>query len=283
MKVFLIRGVISVMIFSPFSVLMSLYSKEKPSYLDECFQSLKDQTLQPSEIIIVFDGPVGGALTSIVDKWSEELNIKKIVIDKNVGLGLALNEGMKSCSNEYIARMDTDDICYPQRFERQMSFLLSNPHIELLGCNVIEFDEVNNERVKSLPEENDEIKKYSELKNPFNHMSVIFKKSRVMSVGGYNHHLYMEDYNLWLRMLASNVKTHNLNEILLKVRVGSSMLKRRRGLQYIKSEFQLYRLKNQLKTIGWIKNFIFFAIRLSMRIIPIRVLSVIYSIERKSN
>ncbi|MDU6106811.1 MAG: glycosyltransferase [Klebsiella pneumoniae] len=269
--------------FHSFSVLMSLYYRENPIYLNECLNSLNNQTLPADEIVIVYDGPVGEELEKVVNKWERILPIKKVILSENVGLGCALNEGMKFCSNEYIARMDTDDICFERRFERQFDILRSDPKIDLLGTAIIEIDDDSNTRLKILPTKSDEIKKFVKLKNPFNHMSVVFKKTSVLEVGGYKHHLYMEDYNLWLRMLANNKICLNISDVLLKVRVGKNMLQRRKGINYIKSEYILYRLKNKLNIASPLLNFGLFSFRVIMRIIPTKLLALAYSIDRKNN
>ncbi|MGK3126468.1 glycosyltransferase [Candidatus Pantoea formicae] len=263
-----------------FSVLMSLYFKETAESLESCFFSLEQQTLQPAEIVLVIDGPIGESLEQVVAIWEKKLNVTRVQLDKNIGLGMALAEGMKHCSYEYIARMDTDDICLPERFQLQMKFLSENPDVVLLGTAVIEFDDVGQQRLKRLPELHDDIKQFSRLKNPFNHMSVFFKKSVVEEVGGYRHHLYMEDYNLWLRIIAANFRTHNLTDILLIVRAGSGMLKKRRGFNYIKSEVSLFNLKKNLRTVSIANNLAAFGVRVFTRVAPEKFLEFLYRIDR---
>ncbi|HBM2857206.1 TPA: glycosyltransferase, partial [Enterobacter cloacae] len=164
-----------------FSVLMSLYDKEKSAYLDECLESLASQTLQADEIVLVYDGPINKALKAVVDKWLSSLPIKIVALKNNVGLGEALNEGMKHCSFDYIMRMDTDDICKSNRFELQTKFMEMNPDIDISGSCTYEFIGNKNNIVseRKVPLTNDEIKKFARLKNPFNHMTVIFKKSSI--------------------------------------------------------------------------------------------------------
>lgn len=264
-----------------FSVLLSLYHKEQPEYLNESLYSIVNQTLKPDQIVIVYDGPVPECLDNIVKFYIKKSDIEFYVLklNENVGLGLALNQGMKYCKYNYIARMDTDDISYSNRFEEQIKFLSNNTEISLLGSSIIEFD-TSTRREKKLPSTNGLIRKYSKLKNPFNHMSVIFNKNDIVSVGGYKHHLYMEDYNLWLRLIYSGYKTANLSTPLLDVRSGGNMLNKRRGLVYIKSEYQLYKLKQALKVNGWFKNLIYFIVRVLPRIMPKEILSFIYFYDR---
>lgn len=213
-----------------FSVLMSLYEKETPSNLEDCLCSLNNQLVKSSEVVLVYDGYVSNLLKEVVNKYQEPLNITVVNIEKNVGLGNALNIGMNHCSFELIARMDTDDICLPDRFSKQIEYFSNNPQVRLLGTGITEFDEYGNKRSKILPVLHDEIESYIKKKNPFNHMTVFFYKEDVLKVGGYRHHLYMEDYNLWLRMINFGIESANIKEICVDVRVGKDMILRRRGL-----------------------------------------------------
>ena len=261
---------------------MSLYHRESPNNLRECLYSLTIQTTKASEVVIVYDGEISEELNCIVSFYKKELNIIVVKLPHNVGLGNALNHGLTYCSNRIIARMDTDDICKFDRFERQIKFFCDNK-LDLLGSGIIEFDEYGNRRLKILPCTPERIFEFLKVKNPFNHMTIVFNKDVVEMVGGYKHHLYMEDYNLWLRMLANNKICLNISDVLLKVRVGKNMLQRRKGINYIKSEYILYRLKNKLNIAGPLLNFGLFSFRVIMRIIPTKLLALAYSIDRKNN
>ncbi|WP_241608968.1 glycosyltransferase [Rosenbergiella epipactidis] len=263
------------------SILISLYNNEKEINLFSCLESLKNQTILASEVILVLDGYVKDSLLEIVNDFKSVLNIKIVKISENVGLGKALNYGLQFCNFNYVARMDTDDICLPDRLEKQMLFIFQNPDIDILGTSIIEFDEYDNKRKKELPLSKDEIREFSKEKNPFNHMTVIFKKSAVNSVGGYMHHHYMEDYNLWLRMIHKNMNTANLRDVTVMARVGKSMLLKRRGLKYLLSEYTLFKLKNNLKITNFSSGlFIFFKRSLS-RIIPVFLLRIAYNMNRE--
>ncbi|MCC3704124.1 glycosyltransferase [Rouxiella badensis] len=263
-----------------FSVLMSLYNKEEPQNLWECLESIKSQTLQADEIVIVYDGFVNDSLNAIVESFKDVLNIKVLPLKKNVGLGRALQKGLEYCQHEIVARMDTDDICQPNRFEKQINFILENQDVDMLGTSIIEFDEENNQRLKALPENNEEIRKFSIWKNPLNHMTIVFRKSRVMEVGGYRHHLYMEDYNLWLRMISAGFRIENMPDTLVNARVGKQMVEKRRGINYIKSEVELMRLKRELRLTGKYNGWLIFLVRSATRIAPSGVLSFLYNKDR---
>ena len=265
-----------------FSVLMSLYHKEQLEYLEECFVSIWDQqALKPTEIILVLDGPIGDELTQCVAHWQQKLgNILKIVtLAENVGLGKALNEGLKHCTNEWVFRMDTDDICTPDRFSKQVAFIKENPDVVLFGGQILEFDKDPQKAnvLKSVPILHEDIVKFAQKRSPFNHMTVAYKKSVIDKVGGYQHHLYMEDYNLWLRVIGAGYKVGNHPNVLLYARVGNGMHARRKGLEYIKSEKQLLDLKKKLKLQPIIYANVLFLGRSALRLLPANLLGKIYN------
>lgn len=265
-----------------FSVLMSLYDKEKPEYLDLCLESLYKQTLSADEIVLVYDGYINPKLDDIVKKWCASLPIKIIKLEKNVGLGQALNKGLEHCTHEIVARMDTDDICDTRRFEKQILLMQNDSELSILGSDIEEFEE-RKEIITSyrhVPKSTSAVMKAIKFKSPFNHMTVMFKKSHILAVGGYQEHYYMEDYNLWLRLMAKGYKAINIPEYLVTVRVGRDMLSRRRGLKYVGSELKLARLKKKLGYLGFIESIYIFAIRSLPRIMPIFIMKHIYKIAR---
>ena len=265
-----------------FSVLSSLYYKEQPIYFDSCLESIWDQqTLKPAEIVLVLDGPIGEGLTKSVEHWQQKLgNILKIVtLAENVGLGKALNEGLKHCTNEWVFRMDTDDICTPDRFSKQVAFIKENPDGVLFGGQILEFDNTPHDSavIKTVPVTHEDIKKFAKKRCPFNHMTVAYKRSVIQELGGYQHHLFMEDYNLWLRVIGAGYKVANLPDVILFARVGNGMHARRKGLEYIKSEKKLLDLKKELKLQDPIHANIVFLLRSVFRLLPSTMLGKIYN------
>lgn len=265
-----------------FSVLMSLYYKESPLFLNECFESIWiKQTVKPDEIVLVIDGPVGTELQKCVDSWKDQIgdNLKIVPLSKNIGLGMALNEGLKHCSNEWVFRMDTDDICVEKRFEYQLQFIKDNPNVVLFGGQILEFDQNvdHADKLKSAPEKYTDILSFSKKRNPFNHMTVAYKKSIILSLHGYQHHLFMEDYNLWLRVISKGYKVANLSQVLVYARVGNGMHTRRRGSEYIKSEKQLLDLKVDLKVQSIISAYTVFILRSCFRFLPSNFLGFVYN------
>lgn len=266
-----------------FSVLLSLYYKESAVFLNDCLESIARNTCAPDQIVIVFDGYISEDLHSVVNKFLSRLPIDIVQLDSNVGLGKALNHGLQYCRNELIFRMDTDDICLPERFEHQLNYMKSHPEVVLLGSAIEEFDNTMNIRQgkRFSVTRHEDIKFFAKKRNPFNHMTVVFRKSVIENIGGYQHHYLMEDYNLWLRILAAGYCTHNLSEVLVNVRAGRNMLSRRKGYPYIKSEIYLAKLKYKLKLdnlTGVISTCI---IRIIPRILPIPLLKLVYKALRK--
>jgi wcaA protein len=267
-----------------FSVLMSLYFKENPLFLEQCFISLVNQTYPADEIVLVLDGEITPELEQVINQFKDKLPLKLVPLMKNVGLGKALNEGIKQCSNEWLFRMDTDDICYPERFAKQVEFIEKNPDVVLFGTQIAEFDQDPNHilSIRQVPVSFEEIIHFNKLRSPFNHMTVAYKKSILAQVGGYQHHLFLEDYNLWNRIIATGSKVGNLPEVLLYARTnGNAMIGRRRGWIYAKSEWKLFKLKYQLKIQGMFSGFVTFVMRTFPRLLPVFILKFIYKSVRK--
>lgn len=265
-----------------FSVLLSLYYKESPLFLDLALESIWDkQRKKPNQIVLVLDGPILDDLQFTVDKWKKKLlEILQIVpLDKNIGLGNALNIGLKKCENDWVFRMDTDDICKPDRFEKQIQFIQSNPNVVVVGGQILEFDHTPNDLavIKTVPTTHEDIKKFAQKRCPFNHMTVAYKKSVIMELDGYQHHLFMEDYNLWLRVIGAGYTVANLPDVILYARVGNGMHARRKGLEYIKSEKQLLDLKKQLKLQNPFSANGLFIVRSFFRLLPSNLLGKIYN------
>jgi glycosyltransferase involved in cell wall biosynthesis len=220
------------------SVLMSLYFKEKPEYADACFQSLLRQTVQAGEWVVVEDGPLTDELYAVLDRYEKDYPglIKRVPLPENRGLGLALQAGIPECSNEIIARMDTDDIAREDRFEKQLNEFLSDPELDICGSNIDEFEDAPDTIVASrnVPLNDAEIKKYQRRRDAFNHMTVMYKKKAVLDAGNYQSCPLMEDTYLWVRMMKNGVKCKNIGEPLVFARIGKGMFDRRGGWAYFK-------------------------------------------------
>lgn len=263
-----------------FSVLMSLYIKEQPQFLRECFDSLKAQTRPADEIVVCFDGAITPELDAIVDEYSQILPIKAVKFPKNRGLGTTLNDGLTHCSNEWVFRMDTDDICFNDRFEKQVAFIEKNPEVVIFGGQIAEFGQDINDIVayRNVPTTDDEIVKFTRMRCPFNHMTVAYQKSKVLEVGGYQD--LQEDYYLWIKLIAQFKQVANLSDVLVYARVGNGMVGRRRGMAQAKAEWHLFKLKTKCRITDPISGFTIFLMRSIPRLLPVSMLQKLYDLLR---
>lgn len=233
-----------------YSVLMSVYYKEKAEWLDLSIKSMMDQTVLCDEFVLVEDGKLTEELDKVIEKYVKEYpKLFKIVkIKKNGGLGPALERGINECKNEYIARMDSDDYSLPNRIERQFDIFFSDSELGLVGTNVEEFEgEIDNVNCHVvLPESNDDIVKFSKRRCPFRHPTLLYKKEEVLKAGNYREFYLCEDYDLYVRMITSGCKCYNIQEPLLFMRIGKDFYKRRGGWKYMKTilKFKNEQLKN---------------------------------------
>lgn len=223
----------------PYSVLMSVYVKEKPAYLSESLQSVLEQTVPPDELVLVCDGKLTDELNVIIKAFESEYQsiFRSVRLIENVGTGLAANEGIKNCRNELIAKMDSDDICVPDRFQKQLMMFLKNPDLDMAGGYIEEFDDVTRKpiAVRKTPLTHEEILKYAKRRSPFNNQTLIYRKSFVEKIGGYTDIKRCEDYEFITKMLMAGAVGENIPEILVKYRVTKDNYKRRKNWANTKS------------------------------------------------
>ncbi|MGL4990795.1 MAG: glycosyltransferase [Sarcina sp.] len=264
-----------------FSVLMSVYYKESPEFLEAAIESVLNQTVMPSEIVCVKDGKLTPELEEVLDNFDNSYKnmFKFIGFDENQGLGTALKNGVEACSYEIIARMDTDDIAVNNRFEKELK-MMKEQNLDIVGSNILEFDgdikNIISERI--VPKTLESIKKYAKKRNPFNHMTVMYKKTAVLKAGNYKDFLWFEDYNLWVRMILSGSKMYNIQENLVYARAGINMFERRGGVEYIKREYKMQKAMldmNFITNIRFVSNVI---IRSIVRIMPNSLRGFVYRV-----
>lgn len=223
--------------YPPFSVLMSVYIKEKPDYFNQALVSIEKQTVLPTELVIVEDGSLTPALNNIIERhkkiWKNKLKLVKL--PKNGGLGPALQEGTRYITTNWIARMDTDDISVSDRFESQLKEIIKHPDYAVIGGQVDEF--VNNPKnivgIRKVPLIQKDIYNFIRYRNPFNHPTVMINKEKLLEVGGYQASDRLEDYNLWIQFVKYNYHVENINKVLVHMRVSEELYKRRGGLKYL--------------------------------------------------
>ena len=236
-----------------FTVAMSVYGKDNPIYFERALKSITtDQTVKPNEIVLVVDGPVGSEIESVIEKYSSQYDIFKVVyLEENLGLGNALKVAIENSTNEIIARMDSDDISMPNRFENQLS-LIETTKADIVGGCVSEFVE-NEEEIVSyrvVKTTDSEIKKDLRKRCPMNHSTVMFKKQSVIDADGYLDWYYNEDYYLWIRMAKNGCKFANSDSVYVNFRLGKDFYRRRGGRKYFKSEMGLQKFMRKNKMIS---------------------------------
>lgn len=254
-----------------YSVLMSVYYKEKSEYLEQSVTSVMKQTLPPNDFVLVCDGPLTDELYKTIDELVKKYPVINVIkLEENSGLGVALMEGFNHVKNEIIMRMDSDDLCLPNRAELQLPLM---DKYDLVGGFISEFDgaEDNIIGIRRVPETAEEIYKFAKKRNPFNHPSTMYKKSAILAVGGYQHLLYLEDYYLWIRFLLANKNVYNVQEVLVNMRSGVKMRVRRGSKEAKKSLKVLRKFMYKSKFINWFEYVFvtfgqFFILSLPMKI-----------------
>ena len=220
---------------SKYSVLMSVYIKEKPENLRLSVESMVNQTIPPEDFVLYCDGLLTNELYEEIDSLRKKYSILNVIYNETpMGLGNALNNGLKYCKNDIVARMDSDDIAVPERMELQLEAFIKKS-ADIVSGNLLEFtdttDNIINE--KNLPETDGLIREYSKRRNPFNHPCIMFRRESVLRAGSYRDFPGFEDYYLWVRMLRRGCKGYNIQEVILDMRTGNGMYNRRGGKDYL--------------------------------------------------
>lgn len=263
-----------------FSVLMPIYYKENPEYFNTALESIVNQTLMPNEIVIVKDGVLTEDLEAVIEKFVSKypqlFNI--VALEKNVGQGKARNVGLRACKHNIIALMDSDDIAKKDRFEIQINYMEQNPEVDVVGSFITEFENNPNlvESIKAVPLTHEAIYNFGKWRSPMNNVTIVYKKDKVLEVGGYNSFNFGEDYLLFAKMLMNGCKFYNFEECLVNARAGSRMLAKRIGWNKIKQEFLLF---YEFRKMGYINNYQFIrnvSLKFLLRVMPNRLRSWIY-------
>lgn len=232
---------------SLFSVITSVYKNDKPKFVRVALDSMMaNQSVKPTEIVLVQDGPVPEGLSSLLSeyetKYPEVMNV--IRLEKNGGLGNALKLGVENAKYDICARMDSDDICLPDRFEKQLAYLEAHPECDIVGSQITEFIDspLNIVGKREVPCTNEEIYKYMRSRCALNHPTVMFKKESILKAGNYKDWFWNEDYYMWIRMMERGCVFANLPDVLVNMRSGLDQYGRRGGMKYFKSEIDIKKL-----------------------------------------
>lgn len=226
------------------SVLMSVYKSEQPAYLNRALQSVwDDQTMKPIQIVLVEDGPLGGGLKAVIERWKEKLGkaLTVLVNKQNVGLTKSLNKGIREVKGDLIARMDSDDVSLPERFELQEKYLREHPDVDIIGGSLREFDDNHDElRVRHYPLTHEEAVEYMCKASPLAHPTVMMRKKMFDRGLRYNEKYRMsQDIALWYDAVQAGYRIANLTEITINFRSQGGVFKRRSRAKAW-NEFMIY-------------------------------------------
>ena len=233
-----------------FSVIVSIYKNNNPEQVRVALDSLPQQTLLPYEIVIVADGPISSELEQVVEDFEVNVESHNLPIkvnyqkyEQNEGLGEAMRKAALVAKGDYVARMDADDICLPDRFEKQMKCFEEDAQLSIVGGQISEFDgdvhHITGRRV--VPREHEEIAKFMRSRNAMNHMTVIIKKKDLLEAGNYQPFYLLEDYYLWVRMLQHGCKFKNIDDDVVLVSAGREQMDRRGGYEYFRRQCQVFK------------------------------------------
>lgn len=235
---------------TPFSVAICVYGGDNAEHFKLALDSILYQTVKPDEVVLVVDGPVPNALDIVISEYEKLSCFKVIRLKENQGHGIARRTCLSNCTHDIVALMDADDISIPTRFEKQLTVLNENPSLSVVGGNIAEFIDSQDNIVgyRNVPSNDEDIKIYLKTRCPMNQVTVMFRKTDIEEAGGYLDWYCEEDYYLWIRMLLKGMCFSNVSEVLVYVRVGKEMYRRRGGMKYFKSEAKLqkYMLKNEI-------------------------------------
>lgn len=258
-----------------FSVLICVYYRDVPRLFECALGSIFTNTIVPNQVVLVVDGEVGSDIKQIIDHFVREHSLTTVYLPRNLGLANALNEGLKHISTEWVFRADSDDINLVDRFERQLQQL--DGSIDILGGAIIESDPDGTEiAIRCPPLDHSSIYKFMRYRNPFNHMTVAYRKDFVQKVGGYPNIHLKEDYALWAKMLSNGARSKNIPDILVRATTGKQMYARRGGLNYIKSEFMMQKLLISCGLQSSLNAFVVGILRSTVFIMPSNLRAFVY-------
>lgn len=262
-----------------YSVLMSVYYKDNPIFLKKAMDSIIEQDYKTNDFVIVLDGKVTPELDIILEEYQYKYSfIRLIKLEKNGGLGRALNIGLKACRNELVARMDSDDIAIKNRTYLQMKTFENNDNLAIVGSYMYEFEHDENKirSVKEVPINKEKIYKYAKYRNPFNHPTVMYKKNVINKLGNYSETSRGEDLDLFLKLVFNHYECFNLNIPLVKYRANIQQYERRKTFNESKVLIKVYYKFLKLKKISLFNFLIVSIIQIVNQIIPNKIGYIIY-------
>jgi glycosyltransferase involved in cell wall biosynthesis len=261
------------------SVLVPVHAAVDPAHFQRALESVVDQTRRPDEVLVVEDGPLGLSLTQVLDDFADAHPglVRRIAFAQNRGPGAAAATGIAEAHGDVVARMDSDDIALPQRFEVQLRHL-DETGSDVVGASMLEFEgeETNVIGLRRLPETHEEIFRYARTRSPINQPAAMMRRAAVLAAGNYVEIGLVEDYDLWARMLARGSRMANIADPLVLFRVSPGMYARRGGLRHLRSEWVLQRRLQEYGLIGRLRRCSNLVVRIGFRLLPSRLLRGAY-------
>lgn len=255
----------------PLSLLLNIWEGDDPALLKKSLDSISKQSAAPDEVVIVFDGPVGGATQQVVQEFVETARSPVVVeqLEKQTGLWAGRNHGLTRCKASWVALHDADDIMHPNRLEVLYQFAVSRA-ADIASTAVIEIDRSNNQiwGIRCPPIGDDDLKRRFRINNPINHPTVLFRRQAIGELGGYRNVHGAEDYDLWLRAWAASLRFEQTTDPLTLFTTGKDQIQRRGGIRFLKSELHLHRLKREIGLTGPFDGLFFLLIRIGYRLVP---------------
>ena len=273
------------------AVLISVYHRISPHYLQATLDSLWAQTRPADEVVIVEDGPLPDSLLQILDETqAAHSELRRVRLAVNSGSGPALAAGLRTISSTFTARLDADDIAAPERFEKQLADFAAadaaGQPLDVLGSALAEFDDDAVSAgtkpedavigTRTLPERHEAIAKYTRINSPVNHPSLMLRTESVLAAGNYRDVPMMEDYELWARMLASGFRFQNSPEALTYFRTSEAVFDRRTGMDLWRSEREMQRYLVRYQIVSKPRAAFNFLVRMGYRMLPRRAVKQLY-------
>ncbi|HRW18356.1 MAG TPA: glycosyltransferase [Dermatophilaceae bacterium] len=260
------------------SALLAVWAGDRPEWVDEALRSLQAQTRPADQIVVVEDGPIADELSLVLDDAGQRLPITRVRLPHNRGLSDALQAGLPACEHELVARVDADDICVPERFERQLAAFAAQPELAALGGFCAEFvdDPMRPYAIRTVPVGADEVDRVARWRSPLNHPTVMLRRSAVLAVGGYDGFVGIEDYYLWAKLIVAGYRIDNLAEVLVRQRAGPQLGRRRGGWRYARTEAKLLWQFTRIGFLSRPQAVAGMAMRVPVRLVPNRLRSGIY-------
>jgi len=264
---------------------MPVYAGDNLEYFKKATSSILNQTLKPDEIVIVVDGPIPNTHKLFLNELSENSIINVIFNAKNCGSGVSRDIGIKNCKNEIIALMDSDDISVPNRFEKQLNYLVNN-NVDIIGGWIEEFTEIPGDinSIRKVPSSHNEIYEYGKWRMPVNNVTLMFKKKAYFEVGGYPKQRRVEDWSLIAKMILNNNIFYNFPEILVYARAGKKYFSRRRKFNHFFYDLKIFLFMYKRGYINFLIMMINIIIRIVLKVLPQFITRIIYNnILREKN